>query len=222
MAKTFEETMSVLAALEDGQEHMDAVKARVTKVNQEAAGLRTRLHTAETKLNKVFELTGLTQEDDETVIEQKLKAGKPTNPDESTALKKRIEQLEKDKMEAIQKNQKSEITSKLLDALAKNSVLDNWKNVTKDVLALRVKHNATGQIVYVGDDGSEIDFEEGVTGYIKSNPALVANTQSTGGGAKPPSGGTQTKTIKQSDLDKLPFAEKHKLVSVDKVEIIEG
>lgn len=224
MNKTFDDVISALMALEGGQELVDAAKARVTKVNDEAKSLRTRLHATEAKMAKVFELAGLDVATEDDALEDAFKSVSSKKQDDSALLKmqKQIDQLLNEKKTAESKLFDKEVSEKVLEKLAGKKVIDGFRNPIKDILKSKVR-NDNGRLVYRADDGTEVDFDEGIDSYITANPSLIANDQNSGGGTKPPSGGgTTVKSIKQSDLDKLPFAEKHKLVSVDKVEIVQG
>lgn len=213
--KTFDDVITALAAMENGQELVDAAKARVSKVNDEAKGLRTRLHTAETKLNKFFELSGVSPETDVDAIE--LKTVKTGDNTELVKLQKTVEKLLAENAQAKGELQRKVTSDKIREKLTASKVLPDWLNPIHDVLSTKVKL-VDGKLMYSSDDG-DVDFDEGVAAYIKNNPAIIANEQRPGSGSSSSSGATATgKTMKRSEFESLPYAEKVKM-SNEKIQL---
>jgi hypothetical protein len=195
MSKTFEDAIAALVAVEGGQEFVDAVNARLGKVNSEAKGLRDRLHKTELRLSKVFEASGIDPETGDDDIENVFKTTKQRSVNSDTELKKlqkQVNELTERERIAVEKHQNSVKTTKILESLGSLKVLDEWKGTIKDVLSSKVKFNGE-QMVFVSEDGSEVDFEEGVKSYVSKNPRLISSDVKEGSGTKPPSG-TPTKT----------------------------
>lgn len=219
--KTFDDVIAALAAMENGQELVDAAKARLQKVNDEAKGLRTRLHTTETKMAKVFELAGIDVETDESALEDAFKSVTSRKPDDSalTKLQKQVETLLNEKKTAEQKLFDKEVGEKIGEKLAGKKVLDGLRIPIRDVIKLRVR-NDNGRLVYRNDDGTEVDFDEGVDGYITANPSLISNDQNSGGGTKPPNGSQGSKTISKEEFSKLDPLTKRDFIVKEKGTII--
>lgn len=218
---TIEELLKALEAMDKGNEMTEVVKglqAEVTKKNSEAKNLRERMKAAESALEaskdilkKVTAKVGLDLSAEEDVDEalaalsKKQQEAGPAGGEskELTDLRLDMQRMKRD-FEKMQKAKElsdqaasaerekriaTEKARRLTDALTAEKAISPSKLVKLLEGSVKVLDDDT--LIYVAEDGSEVELKEGVASFLKANPEFVANSQipGSGGGGKAAGGG---------------------------------
>lgn len=209
MAKTFEDALSVLETQEGGNELVEAVKSRLGKVNNEASNLRQSRNSIESKLKKLFELTGIdeTVEDLESEFKNKFKASQAQNGSEIQKLTKQVEELIKQRDDATSKARKTELTNMINSALDNSKVLPSAKKPLINLILANTKYSDDGKVFFINGE-NEVDLNEGITGFIKENPHYVSIDQKAGSGGQGGQGGGNKQMKRDQFLQLSPQEQK--------------
>lgn len=199
---TFKEALAALAAMENGADLVEAVQAEVSKKNSEAQNLRTRTKAAEDAVAKVTEKLGLDKDSLDSSLEEvagtletvKNSGGTDGVTKKLSAMEKQLKALEAANKKAEEtvtaertKRQNTTKKAQLQSALTKAGAIK--PEVLAKVLdgSLQVKDDDS--VVFLADDGTEKSLEDGVKGFLETNPEFVSNTQKPGAGSAPGGGG---------------------------------
>lgn len=237
---TLEEMMKALEAVDNGSEMAEVVKglqAEIAKKNSEAKNLRERMKTSESALaanketlKKVVSKLGLElQEDDEGSLDEALEGfmngRKPSSEGEDKELaalrldmqrmKRDFEKMQKakeqsDQLAAAEREKRigTEKARRLTEALTSEKAISPTKLVK--LLEGNVKVLEDDSMVYVGDDGAEVDLKEGVASFLKANPEFVANNQVPGSGGGKGAGAGGQKLYSKAELEAMTPEEVNK------------
>lgn len=215
---------SALEALPDGKGeelinfHLSTVESEkqrgiteVNKRNKEAEGLR--------KFKQAFEQLGYDMDTDLTEFTNNLKTTSETaSQSEVTVqdLQTQIQKLSKDFQKAQSdltterqtaqdlKNRakREKIRSSLLDAL-KDKVYGHDYLSNDLINSGKVDLTEDDKVVFKGDNDTVIMFEDGIKKLLESRPDIVKNTQHSGSGAQPVSGGGSGPSTDQERINRL-------------------
>lgn len=228
---TLEELLKALEAAENGSEMTEVVKglqAEITKKNNEAKNLRERLKASETdsaalkgRFEKVASHIGLNLEEGIELEEalakfDEARKGSPSgDPKELVELRSDIQRMKRE-LEKIQKEKdkaaeiavqerdrriKTDRDRKLSEALSSAKAISPNKLVR--LLADNVKILDDDSMVFIGEDGEELDLKEGVTAFLKDNPEFVMNDQRAGGGSGGGGDGGRGKTYSKAEIEAM-------------------
>ena len=193
---TFEEALTALGKLDSGSELVDAVRGRVSKVNGEAAGLRTRLH----KLCAVVGVESDAEDLDAQLEGFKKKISGLKTGGEFDELSKKIASLEKERDDERSEKRSLKVDQLLSEKLIGLKVHNEFIPIVKDAI--------TKNIVF--DDKGEPQYKKGVDSItiddaLKSvvSHRFIKTEQNPGSGGSPQSGGNAQKIMKRNDFDKL-------------------
>lgn len=189
---TYADALKKLEELDGGAEFAEAVKGELTKKNNEAQNLRTAKKAIEDKVKAVYGVFDLSDsaspEDIKEALEAKIsEASKsPDNP-ELKQLQKQMQKLTGEldtwKQNASQEKQKrieAITTQSIQDALVANKAIK--PGVLVNVLKNSVKVGDDEGLVFVAADGSEVSINDGIKGWLESNPEFVLSEQRPGSG----------------------------------------
>ena len=214
---TLKEIYEKLETMEGGTELINAIKAEVAVINNEAAKHRNASKDSAAATKKLSTiLSGLGLEDGDELEEKvaDLKAtldgiaAKGGKPDEFllkfNKMEKSVgtlqEQLAAALKEAADEKAKSLTSTKLnlaLEELTKGNAT-NPKEIAKIIMG-NISGDAADALVFKTDDGQEISVAEGVAGWLKGNSWAVKATNNPGSGAPTHnSGGGQPENLLQA------------------------
>jgi chromosome segregation ATPase len=204
----FSEALKVIIAAKEAELTQKGTQFKtLTKTLKET---EEKLKKTTERLEKFYDHTGVADdvEDLETALvelkakeEEALKNGGKAAP-EISQLQKDIAKLQRDLKKATEaqvasektateersKRQTSERNRALLASLTEHKAIK--PDQLLKILSDRVKVNDDDSLVYLKEDGEEIDVKTGVKGWLEANPEFVFNPQNPGAGG---GGGTNGK-----------------------------
>lgn len=215
----------------DMAEVVKGLQSEVTKKNNEARNLRERAKAAESaleaskgELGKVLsklELDPKDGEDIEDILDgflsrykgvsgsdgkdgkelAELKADMQRMKRELDKVQKAKEQSEQAAAAEREKRIRTEKGRKLTDALTAEKAISPSKLVK--LLEDSVKVLDDDSMIFIGDDGAEVELKEGVAAFLKSNPEFVANTQAPGSGSNKVGSAEGQKLFSRAELEAM-------------------
>lgn len=210
---TFEEMLKALEAMENGADYVAAVKAEISKRNNENANLRKRAKQAEEtqkKLTetqeKLYDYLGIDPEDagqDDFDLDKSLEdfknkqggKGKTQDSPEFAEMQKKLTQVtramdkltkENGEFKATAEAERNKRVASMTEQAVLKSLTENKAlkpSVLTKILTASVKLTDDEKLVFVNDAGEELSVDEGVKAFLATNQEFVVNSQSAGAGS---------------------------------------